>query len=80
MKKQYKSKDFKIEHYPESKKYYPTYKGKYLNVNPFTGIFELESDMRWADSFKALDNAKRAIKRFKEQQFKENIKIISVED
>lgn len=69
---------FNIEYYPEAGKYYPTYKGCYFYLNWATGIYELEDRMAYAKSERSEADAMWHIKRFKEQQFKVNVKIINV--
>ena len=76
--KAYKDSDFKIEYYPETHRYYPTYKGRYLYRDYYSGIYNLEDNLRWAKYGDLEKEALKIITVFKEQQFKENIKIIEV--
>lgn len=73
-----KTSKFKIEYYPEADKYYPTYKGCYFYLNWATGIYELQDRMSYAKYERTEADAMYHIKQYKEQQFKENVKIIDV--
>lgn len=70
--------DFTIEHYPESKKYYPKYKKDYLKKDYHTGIVLKEDTMRWGDSRTTEEGALDMIELFKEQSLKKNVTTIKV--
>jgi hypothetical protein len=70
--------DFTIEHYPESKKYYPKYKKNYLKKSYSTGIVSKEDRMSWGDSRETEEGALAMIELFKEQSLKKNVTTIKV--
>lgn len=70
---------FAVEHYPETNRYYPVYKGKYLQVNWSTGIVDLMEPFLFAyasyghteaDAWKIVD-------KYREQRLKVNVKVIT---
>lgn len=69
---------FEIEHYPETNRYYPKYRGKYIRRSVNTGIYELRDSFlfAYADYGKTEEEADQIIALFKEQQLKENVRII----
>lgn len=71
-------KNFTIEHYPITNRYYPKYKNFYLQRDYKTGIvFKKEEYLfAFADNFKTEKDCYQIIELFKEQQLKENIKTI----
>lgn len=71
-------KDFTIEHYPITGKYFPKYKGKYMDTYYQSGIIRTIGDhlFAYADNFKTEKEAREHIVLFKEQQLKENVKTI----
>lgn len=73
-----KKSHFTIEYYPATNAYYPKYKNWYLKKSIFTGIVELKEPFLfgYADSFSTEAQADRLIELFKEQQLKENVKVI----
>lgn len=64
---------FKVIYYPLSCKYYVKYKGRYFNNNPYTGLIDLEEEMRWASSVCTEEQVERWIAKFKEQRFGVNV-------
>lgn len=80
-KKKEKKSGFIIEHYPESKLYYVKYKKKYLKRDYPTGLvgFTHTNMLCFATDCISEKEARRLCTLFKEQQLKENIKIIKVD-
>ena len=70
--------DFTIEHYPESRKFYPKYKDLYLKTKYSTGIVQTENEMYYAQSTTDEIGALRLIELYKEQKFKKNVATIKV--
>ena len=70
--------DFTIEHYPESRKFYPRYKNFYLKKEYSTGIVKTVDEMRWGQASISEISALRIIELFKEQKFKKNVTTIKV--
>ena len=75
-------KRFTIEYYPETGRYYPKYGDNYLDTRYMTGITEEVEDylFAFADYSTTEKGAKRIIELFKEQQLKENVRTILVDD
>lgn len=73
-----KKSDFVIEYYPLVGKYYPKYKNRYLYKDPLTKIFDIRGRdyMAYSQSSSTEAGADAIIAEFKEQQLKENVKII----
>lgn len=67
---------FTIEYYPLSGKYFVKYKKYYLKTNFWTGIMQLEEDLMFAQQLNSEESCELLIKKYKEQRFKENVKII----
>ena len=69
---------FSIEFYPITNRYYPKYKHFYMGKNYSTGVIEPKEDylFTYALFTKTEAEADDIIKIFKEQQLKENIRII----
>lgn len=78
-KKKIKESDFKIIHFPITDRYFPQYKGKWFNIAYHSGIIYLESYFPVAQGFNTEEQARKAIQMFKEQNFKENVKVINVD-
>jgi hypothetical protein len=70
--------DFTVEHYPETDRYYPTYRGHYIQRDYQTGIYELVKPFlfAYADCSMTEAGAWRIIDLFKEQRLKENVRIL----
>ena len=75
-------KKFTIEYYPKTRRYYPKYGDNYLKTRYMTGITEKVEDYLFvfADYSTTEEGAKRKIELFKEQQLKENVRTILVDD
>ena len=75
-------KKFTIEYYPKTRRYYPKYGDNYLRTRYMTGITEEVEDylFAFADYSTTEKGAKRIIELFKEQQLKENVRTILVDD
>lgn len=60
---------FSIEHYPITKRYYPKYKGSYLQLSKSTGITTLIEPFlfAYADHGETVEEAKKIIELYKEQ-------------
>ena len=70
--------DFTIEFYPLTQRYYPMYKGKYMQIEYNTGIVKLKEPYLFAYASFGLneEEADAIIARFKEQRLKQNVVII----
>lgn len=66
---------FSVEFYPITKRYYPKYKRYYMATRYSTGIVELKEPFlfSYADYGNTEEEADEIIKKFKEQQLKENV-------
>ena len=71
-----KGSDFKIEYYPLSRNYFPKYRNYYLRRNLFTCEIVFTQQLIFGDSFISEEDARNFIDEFKEQEFKETMKII----
>jgi len=73
------SKDkFTIEYYPYSRKYYALCNGQFMTDGYPTGIIRLVDRIILADPCKTEEEATKRISLYKEQQYKENVKVIEV--
>ncbi|MCP4394957.1 MAG: hypothetical protein GY804_11925 [Alphaproteobacteria bacterium] len=62
-----------IEYYPLSKKYYPKYRGQFMNIYSFTGnIVELATFMCHGKGFVSERGARELLNKYIEQQFSIN--------
>ena len=70
---------FTVEHYPITGRFYPTYKGRYLQRSHITGIFESLDPFLfiYADYGRTEVQAWKIIQEFTEQQLKENVRVIT---
>ena len=69
---------FKIVHFPLSGKYYPQYKGYWLQKVYTTGVIRTEDFFPVVDGFKTEAEVRKFIELFKEHQLHKNIEIINV--
>lgn len=67
---------FAIEFYPETGRYYPTYRGSYLKRDYFTWIVETRHLLTYACFGTTEAEADQISALFKEQRLKENVKVI----
>jgi len=76
------SRDFSIEYYPLTDRYYPKYGKYYLRTRYNTGIVEQLEDYLFscAEYGSTEEEANKLIELFKEQRLKENVKIIAVSE
>lgn len=70
---------FTVEHYPETKRFYPTRGGRYLKRDHNTGIYELYGPnlFMYADYGKTEEEAWGIIDLYREQQLKENVRVLT---
>lgn len=72
--------EFEIEHYPITGRFYPKYRGDYIQRNSDTGIYGLlgEHLFAFADYGTTEQNAQEIIRMFKEQRLKDGVIKIKV--
>ena len=70
---------FTVEHYPETGRFYPTYRGSYIKRCHDTGIYEFKQPFlfMYADFGKSESDAWKIVDLVREQRLKQNVRVLT---